>query len=108
MNVCAKGGGGQRFAKFHNIDLNDKLQLHAAITNPDKLFEVMANEMKNLFGDQVYAPSIPGMTDVRAAEWYGNEIAEKYEICTHCKKGDTSWIERGNIASDIFIKGYAN
>ena len=107
MNVCADGAGGQRFAKFHGIDLNDKLQLHAAITNPDKQFAVMANEMKKLFGDKASATSLSGLTDSQAAEWFGQQIAEKYERCSHCKRGDSSYVERGNVAADIFIKGYA-
>jgi hypothetical protein len=104
MNVCSEGAGGQRFAKFHGISLNDKEALHAAITDPEKQFEVIADEMIKLFGDDVYEESWPDWTGAETAEWFGQEIAEKYEGCKHCSKNDTSWVERGNIAADIYNK----
>jgi hypothetical protein len=104
MNICAKGAGGQRFAEHFKIDLMDKKTLHAAITDPEKQFEVIAKEMINLFGDDVYKEGWDGWTGAKTAEWFGQEIAEKYERCSHCYKGDTSWVERGNVAADIFNK----
>jgi len=108
MNVCADGAGGQRFAEHFKIDLMDKEILHAAITDPEKQFEVIAKEMISLFGDDVYKESWDGWTATESAEWWGQQIAEKYERCRHCKHGDTSWVERGNVAGDIINKGYTS
>tara|TARA_X000001388_G_scaffold45339_1_gene32237 strand:- start:3397 stop:4701 length:1305 start_codon:yes stop_codon:yes gene_type:complete len=79
LNVCANGGGGQRFAKYHNIQLTDSAALYSAITDKEKQYEFIANDsvIKNLYKDN------EGLVE-DAGEWAAL-IAVKFERCRECK-----------------------
>jgi len=79
LNVCAKGGGGQRFAKYHNIDLTDSAALYEAITDKEKQYDFIANDsvIKNLYNNNV--------AKVKDAGEWAALIAVQFERCTQCK-----------------------
>jgi len=105
LNVCASGGGGQRFAKQFNIDLEAPEnrtpdgELYKAITNEDKQFRFVASDLKPLYESN--------KSTVTTAEGWGKIIAVKFEICRECKPvGHTSGryqqtVARGNIAAGL-------
>ena len=95
MNVCADGGGGQRFAAYHNIPLTDKEALVAAFADQEKQFEVIAMEMRELFGDDVVRGS-------ETAEYYAGRISAEYERCHSCHKGGDQWTSRSKVSMGIY------
>ena len=95
MNVCATGGGGQRFAAYHNIPLTDKEALVAAFADQEKQFEVIAMEMRELFGDDVVRGS-------ETAEYYAGRISAEYERCHSCHKGGDQWTSRSKVSMGIY------
>jgi len=112
LNVCATDGGGQRFAAFHNIELTNKAALLPAITDSDKQFQFVAQDMRRLFGSLVSDPNA-------TAENCAQQIAVKFEVCFACKPAGSSppagykskypWnysqtVKRGAIAAGLYPK----
>jgi len=96
MNVCAKDGGGQRFAKHFNLDVvKDKQALVNAFADPEKQFEMINIEMRHLFGDDV-------VNGTGTAEYYAGRISAEYERCHSCYKGGNQWTSRSKVAMGIY------
>jgi len=94
LNVCSETGGGGSFAKAFNLYGTDqKEELYEAITDENKQFAWIAGEMKRLFGS--------GVSSGGTAKNWGEQIAIKFERCKHCGAGDSSTIERGDLAEKI-------
>lgn len=115
MNVCADKAGGQLFAAYYGIDLNDKETLYAAITDPDKQFEFMYTHMQTLFGNDVFASEVNGLTGEALAAYWGGQVADYWENCANCAnpeenrtsyyRGTSGFIARENLAKSMYREG---
>ena len=98
LNVC--GGAGMGFISFYSLDANNKEQVYNAITDKDKQFEYIAKRMKELFPGEYNDKSL-------TAEYFGRQIAIRFERCQGCdESGDQTRI-RGQLAAG-YMKDYAS
>lgn len=103
LNICA--GDGIGFARFNNYEVNnidgedyinvdDKGAILADITNEAKQFEYIAYIMKtrsDLFPNEYDNESL-------TAEYFGEQIAIRFERCSECAEFDTQTLSRGELA----------
>ena len=113
LNICSSGAGGQRFAAYYRIDLNDREELYRAITDSNKQFEFMYSDMQELFGDAVFKSEVTdgGVTYAGEdlARYWGGRIAKEFENCAKCggpsSTGDEEYIARQTIAAEMYRDG---
>jgi len=88
LNVCS--GEGQSFAERFNLSLEDNEQsrqnLYDAITDPQKQFQYVSEKWLAMFGTDIRSSEGKCQT----AEYWAEEIAVKFEICTKCKRATGS------------------
>jgi len=105
MNICSSGAGGQLFAEFYGIDLNNKAELYNAITNADKQFEFMFWHMQELFGPAVFNDEVGGFTNEVLASYWGGRVAAEWEKCKGCAVGKDKYVARKQLAADMYTAG---
>ena len=105
MNICSTGAGGQLFAEFYGIDLNNKVELYNAITNADKQFDFMYVHMQKLFGPVVFNDEVNGLSGEALAAYWGGRVAAECEKCKGCAVGQDKHMARKQLAADMYQAG---
>jgi len=101
LNVC--GGSGGDFINYYSLNANNKEQVYDAITDKDKQFEYVAEKMKELFP----RGSGRGYDDEsKSAEYFGRQIAFRFEKCNGCGESGTETRDRGRLAAK-YVEDYA-
>tara|TARA_R100001163_G_C5067124_1_gene206055 strand:+ start:2342 stop:3589 length:1248 start_codon:yes stop_codon:yes gene_type:complete len=123
LNVCGRNSGGVQFADYHDFDTStvtwnsreyvlidaDSQDVYDAITNLDKQFDYVAYKMRSLFPEATGGASDEPHS-VYQAEFYGEKVAVRFEICQHCMpigsrdggRTDSSTRERAELAVAIY------